>query len=101
MSNLLRNLGFVWKVKEMTSQVVTLQLFFNEAIHVSALADADILKITFRDPYMFVSQKNLAISKRNYLLDQVQRKLAFFNHYPADQGLAYPENEEDFIVLEH
>lgn len=47
----------------MTKRSVTFKLRFEQAVFVSAKEDPEILRVTFRDPYIFVGVNNLAIQK--------------------------------------
>ena len=55
----------------MTERMIKFRLKFKTAMYVSANEDPDILEATFRDPYLFVSTNDVAISKskrrRRYL----------------------------------
>ena len=54
-------LEFGWKVIEMTERWVSIQMYFEEAMFVSANGEPDTLKITFVDKYMFVGKNNLPL----------------------------------------
>ena len=58
------NLTFKWEVVELADRMVLLRVKFTDAMQVSAYGSPDILKVIFRDPYMFVGINNLAISVR-------------------------------------
>lgn len=47
----------------MTKRSVKFQLQFDQAVYVSTKEDPEILRVTFRDPYIFVGVNNLAIQK--------------------------------------
>ena len=46
----------------MTKREVRLRLFFETAVYVSSKEGPDILKITFRDPYLFIGVNDLTIN---------------------------------------
>ena len=48
----------------MTEHMIKFRLLFRTAMFVSANEDPDILEVTFRDPYLFVSTNDVAIRKR-------------------------------------
>ena len=51
----------------MTEEDVTLRLKFTQAIYVSSNQQPDKLRVTFRDPFMFISEKNKPLkTKKNY-----------------------------------
>ena len=59
-------LEFDWSATKMTDQAVTFKLLFKTAMYVSASGEPDIIRITFRDPYMFIGENDLAISKEDF-----------------------------------
>ena len=48
-------LDFEWVTTGMTERSVKFQLQFKTAPYVSAQEESDLLRVIFRDPYMFVS----------------------------------------------
>lgn len=84
----------------MTKREITFQLVFKEALYISAHYEPDLIRIKFRDPYMFVGANALPISDKElweHLRDS--RKL----QQDPDQdykGLATITVEEDMIILE-
>ena len=55
------NMRFEWSVSEMTKRYIRLQLNFETAKFISANAEADRIRITFNDRFMFISEDDLAI----------------------------------------
>ena len=47
-------LKFRWKASRMNESIVKFQLSFDEAVYVSSSFGLDIMRVTFRDKYMFV-----------------------------------------------
>ena len=47
----------------MTTREVRFRLFFKTGVYVSSLEGSDILKITFRDPYLFFGVNDLSIGR--------------------------------------
>lgn len=50
-----RNLAYTWEVSTMTETSVRFSMTFDKARYVSAYSDPEILRVIFRDPYLFVS----------------------------------------------
>lgn len=59
----------------MTQTDVTLQLKFTSAVYVSQNEKPDKLKVTFRDPFMFISEKNRPLSSKRTFGRSSYRKL--------------------------
>ena len=49
-------LSFYWNVTAYSEQYIEFQLNFTNALYVSSKDEADLLRITFNDPDLFVSQ---------------------------------------------
>ncbi len=50
-----RDLAYTWEVNAMTENSVIFGMIFDKARYVSAYSDPEILRVVFRDPYLFVS----------------------------------------------
>lgn len=46
----------------MTKREIRFRLIFENAVHVSQRQGPDTLKVTFRDPYLFIGTNNLSIN---------------------------------------
>ena len=73
----------------MTTREVRFRLFFKTGVYVSTLEGPDILKVTFRDPYLFFGVNDLSIGGPSQ--QQSSRMLS----KEADDS----EGEGEFLVL--
>ena len=53
---------FEWKASEMTEREARFRLFFKTGVYISSKEGPDFLKVTFRDPYLFIGVNNLSIN---------------------------------------
>lgn len=97
-------LEFEWVTSGMTKRSVSFQLQFKTAMYVSAQEDSDLLRVIFRDPYMFVGENDLAIASKSNKAwrRQLKRDLAtgvtgFSDMYQDSASFA---EEDGVIVLE-
>ena len=58
-----KKVDFDWEVTSMTEKEMRIKLFFKTGVYISQQQDPDILKITFRDPSIFVGVNNLVIGE--------------------------------------
>ena len=88
-------LSFEWNIVEMTLRTVELQLFFEEALQVSANFEPDILRLSFVDKYMFVGTNDMPIEidaetswRRRRMQDEIDQDLIddYFGQYDYDDG---------------
>ena len=68
-------LTFDWKVVSMTDRKISIQIYFDSAIYVSANSEPDTLKMSFVDKYMFVSTNNLPIDLESAVSVSRRRQL--------------------------
>ena len=69
------NLDFEWDTTAMDSQSLNLQLTFKTAMYVSAYESLEVLRVTFRDRSLFISESGIAISSLYTPNDSRRRNL--------------------------
>lgn len=64
----LKMLGFTWRVVSQTARKLVIQMIFDEPLFISANSDKEVLKATFRDPFMFTAKNGLQIKKEHWVI---------------------------------
>ena len=58
------NLAFDWVTSDMTDRMIRFKITFKTAMFVSTSGESDTIKVTFRDPYLFVSTNDMPLRNK-------------------------------------
>lgn len=94
-----QKLDFEWVTSGMTKRSINFQLQFKTAMYVSAESESDLLRVVFRDPYLFIGQNDLAIHKKSSSKKRLRNLGSDVSDSYQQKGF-FDEEDDDAIVLE-
>lgn len=94
------NLQYEWTVKTMNKRKLVLQLKFKTARYVSMEEEPDMVRITVRDPYLFIGTNNVAIGtyREQNIGSEGQRTLAANSDDGSEEQT--PKQEGEVLIFE-